>query len=354
MREGFSFVAMRISVAPYRWLFNRPFPTAHGTRDGTDSVFVRIEHDDFIGYGEATLPPYLKEKPDQVIAAIRSMRLTNGIALHDSAALIDEIEAKTPGLPATRNALSMAVFDIQARMAGVPLWEYWHMFTPGEAMTVRTIATAAIDDVEARLDELPPSHVLKVKLGSSNDFGLLEMIKALDDRPLLLDANQACSSVTKTVELLKQAGRVVGIEQPFAADDLEKHAELQRNTSVTVIADESIQGLEDLPKAEGVFTGVNIKLMKCGGLADAGLMIRDAHRMGLKVMLGSMSESSLGCLAMYHLAGGVDCVDLDGPWLIANDPFDGMRLLDEPGWIPRKPGVGARLRVDLPFTPIST
>jgi L-alanine-DL-glutamate epimerase-like enolase superfamily enzyme len=129
------------------------------------------------------------------------------------------------------------------------------------------------------------------------------------------------------------------MEQPFTEDDLDRHQELSTSGKVTVYADESIQDMAQLEARHAAFGGVNLKLMKCGGLDRAKAMAKCARELDLKVMLGSMSESSLGCTVMGHLAGMADIVDLDGPWLIANDPFRGigmeqgrLRLPEGAGW----------------------
>ena len=120
--------------------------------------------------------------------------------------------------------------------------------------------------------------------------------------------------------------RVVGLEQPFAKDRWELHKELANECPITVYGDESIQGLDDLERAPEAFGGVNLKLMKCGGLDVAEAMAERARELGLKVMLGSMSESTLGCGAMASLQHVADLADLDGPWLISNDPFEGLEM----------------------------
>ena len=342
---------MRISAARYRLLFKRPFTTAHGTRDGTDAVFVCIEHEGVVGYGEATLPPYLSESADSVEELVRSMRLTHGIGQDDAQALLSEIAAKTPDAPAARNALSMAVLDVLGKVSRQPLWQLWNCAPPpGSSQAMVTLATDRLDDIAERLAELPGSPVLKVKLGTLHDLELIKLIKHLDNRKLLLDANQGLRSVDDAMRILDAAGEdVVAIEQPFARDRWDLHGELQGRTTVSVIGDESIQGLEDLERAAGAFGGVNLKLMKCGGLPEALRMAQTARQLGLKVMLGSMSESSLGCLAMMHLSGLADLVDLDGPWLIRNDPFRGLGLFGEPDWKPLEPGIGAALVSELHF-----
>lgn len=192
-----------------------------------------------------------------------------------------------------------------------------------------TLGHTEVVDIEAKLRELPVTKVLKVKLGAANDLLVLDAIKALDDRLLFLDANQGWDDLDQALAAYERAGaeRVVGLEQPFAKNRWDLHKELRDRIPAPIFGDESIQGMSDLERAPEAFSGVNLKLMKCGGLDVAMEMADRARELGLKVMLGSMSESSLGCAAMATLQGQAEFVDLDGPWLIKNDPFQGMGMV---------------------------
>ncbi len=197
-------------------------------------------------------------------------------------------------------------------------------------MVMVTLGHSQLGDIPLKLKELPETGLLKVKLGSLDDEGTLGLVKSMDDRPLFLDANQGWTGVDQAMRAIETAGedRVIGLEQPFAKDRWDLHAHLRKLTKVPIYADESIQGKADLERATESFDGVNLKLMKCGGLDIANEMASRARELGLKVMLGSMSESSLGCGAMAQLAGMANLLDLDGPWLIKNDPFQGLRMED--------------------------
>ncbi|MDX9751842.1 MAG: enolase C-terminal domain-like protein, partial [Flavobacteriales bacterium] len=201
----------------------------------------------------------------------------------------------------------------------------------------------------AKLGELPRSRVLKVKLGSGLDRRTMEQVLALDDRRLFLDANQGWTDVRQALDMVRMAGegRLVGIEQPFAADRWDLHRQLGELTDVPVYADESVQGPDDLERAAGSFGGVNIKLMKCGGPDVAVAMARRARALGMRVMLGSMSESSLGSAVMAQLSGLADLADLDGPWLVRNDPFQGLAIADGRMTVTGRTGAGVQPRPGL-------
>lgn len=326
-------------------------------RDGTDSVFVRLEQDGVLGYGEATLPPYLPETQASVIARINAIRLPDLLTPEDTDAAIGLISAATMHAPAARNAVTMAVLDMAAQMTGQPLWRFLRLpEPPGASKAMVTLACDRLGDLEPRLEELPVSDVLKVKLGTIDDREQLKSLIPLDNRPLLLDANQSIGTIEHALELIELAGgteRVIAMEQPFGKARLADHVELQARTPVPVILDESIQDPADLQAVDASIGGVNLKLMKCGGLVGAVAMAAFARAKGVRVMLGSMSESSLGCSAMAHLSGAAELVDLDGPWLVSNDPFGGIGEAPVGRWKPQQAGIGAALGLPIQFTPIA-
>lgn len=324
-----------LHVAPYRLLFREPFGTAHGMRDGTDCVFVRLERNGIRGFGEATIPPYVVETQASVIHAYSSGRLQLVLKAGEES-LRQELERpEWSAMPAARAALQCALNEliISSQMAS-------ESSIDPDRVQGRAMVTIGLGDPRSypeRLAALPVGfEVLKVKLDGKQDEAIVEQILAHDSRPMLLDANQGWPNVKHGIRILSLIGpeRLVGLEQPFAKDRWDLHKELGERSGVLIIADESIQGLNDLEDAPGVFGGVNLKLMKCGGLDRAGQMAERARQLGLKVMLGSMSESSLGCAAMLTLSASADLLDLDGPWLIQNDPFIGLEL------------VGGRFKVD--------
>jgi len=331
---------MELSLARYRLLFIHPFGTAHGLRDGTDTVFVRLTHGCITGYGEATLPPYLEITQQSVFEELKDFNLDHLQYLENGV---------EPGLSApARAALSTAYYDLMSKdlgrsasslIVGLPN-------TGCDAPTMVTLGHSLLNHISLKLSEMPRSSCLKVKLGSLADKATLKAVKELDQRPLFLDANQGWTSVVQALDAIAIAGEgdVVGLEQPFAKERWDLHAELRNVTAVPIYGDESIQGVADLERATEAFDGVNLKLMKCGGLDSAAAMAKRARELGLKVMLGSMSESSLGCGAMAQLAGSADLLDLDGPWLIKNDPFQGLRMEDGRLLIEGITGVGIELR----------
>ena len=319
---------MILSYAPYRLQFKHPFGTAHGIRTGTDAVFVRLEENGHVGYGEATLPPYLNDTLISVVQEFISIELND---LFNK--LGEDLPHRNETFPLSlsrpcRAALSTAYYDLKSKqlnvIAGSLVETKGLSTTNGSAMV--TLGYSDLGDIELKLSQLPISTILKVKLGSIRDPVTIRRVIDLDNRKLFLDANQGWQDVDQVLDLIELAGedRIAGIEQPFGKDRWDLHAELSKLTRVPVFGDESIQGLHDPARARDVFNRVNIKLMKCGGIDRAAEIMIRARELDLLVMLGCMSESSLGCGAMAQLAPYSDLVDLDGPWLISNDPFTGL------------------------------
>lgn len=346
-------MALRISYCPFRLRFIHPFGTAHGVREGTDSVFIRLEEHDAVGYGEVTLPPYLKEKPAEVIQRLEALG-RSGLADSDALrAVLDDPDVFGPGQQGCRAGVQMAWIDLVGKQKQISVTQLLDIRRSKSVVALVTIGITEPPNVIDKLRELPLFNALKVKIKDRSSMNMIEVIRRLDDRQLFLDANQGLDSVDDALVLAAAAGdRLLALEQPFAVDRADRQRDLQARIPVCIYGDESIQGPEDLERAPGTFGGVNIKLMKCGGLDRAKAMADRAEALGMKVMLGSMSESSLGCTAMAHLAGQADIADLDGPWLIANDPFRGLGLRDGGLVVPDRPGIGAVLQADLAFDPI--
>ena len=342
-----------ISYCPYRLLFKHPFGTAHGVRTGTDSIFIRVEEDRVIGYGEVTLPPYLNEKPEEVIDRLHRI---GGMELGSSKGLLDVLEhehlfgADGQGC---RAGLQTALSDLLAKKAQVTVRQYLGVKTRKSGVTLVTVGISKLDELLGKLQELPQSRGLKLKAGHEGADYMILTIRGLDTRMLFVDANQAMGTIEEAMALMESAGdRLLAMEQPFPVERDDLQRKLQKRTAICIYGDESIHDLIQLEQSVDVFKGVNIKLMKCGGLDRAKAMTDRAGELGMKVMLGNMSESSLGCTAMAHLAGQADIVDLDGPWLIQNDPFAGISMEHGKLIMPEGPGIGALLRAELEFKPI--
>ena len=294
---------LRLSYAPYRLLFKHPFETSHGVRDGTDSIFIRIEGNGAVGYGEVTLPPYLEEKPRAVIDRLISLGHSELADQEACLAYLNDEKAWGKHEQGCRAGLHSAWIDLMSYKQQVTVAQILNVSNLKRALTMVTIGITPVAQVESVLQDLPKSDVLKVKMNGPVSIPMLQAVLAADPRPVFIDANQGLRSLAEAEELIRSANkRLVAIEQPFKVNDSGLQVEFQRKSNPVVYGDEAIQGLNDLEHVTGQFRGVNIKLIKCGGLDRAKAMADRAAELGMKLMLGSMSESSLGCTAMAHLA----------------------------------------------------
>jgi L-alanine-DL-glutamate epimerase-like enolase superfamily enzyme len=201
------------------------------------------------------------------------------------------------------------------------------------------------DLIVQKVKEAAAYPILKVKMGSDDDREVLTAVRDTTMSRIRVDANEGWTmqGALERLEWLARLG-VELVEQPLPVDRIEETRELRRHSPLPFYADESVHRAADIPRLAGAFDGINIKLMKCGGLAEAMRMIAVARALGMKVMLGCMIESSLGITAAAHLSPLVDTADLDGNLLIDNDPFVGATVELGRIVLPDGPGLGVTWR----------
>lgn len=326
----------------YTLELQRTFRVSRGASDVRENLFVEIECEGTIGLGEAAPIARYAQSCTTAARAVEQMvgRIRNPRAFSQA---VEEVWVA--GQPAAAAAVDMALWDLAGKRLGVPVYE---LLGVDPATIPPTSFTIGIDDPETiarKVDEAEPFAVLKVKLGSSDDKALLSAVRRVTDRPLRVDANEGWSFEEARANLVWLADMGVElVEQPLPAARLEEMGTLRKISPLPLIADESVANAADIPALANAFDGINIKLMKCGGLSEARRMIDVARAHGLRVMLGCMVESSLAITAASHLAPLVDWTDLDGHLLIRNDPFVGCLLLDGSVVPPPAPGLGVRTR----------
>ncbi len=186
--------------------------------------------------------------------------------------------------------------------------------------------------------------VLKIKVGLKTDEETLEAVRSATKKPLRVDANEGWKDKEEAVRKINwlESQGVEFVEQPMPAAMLEETRWVRSRVHIPIIADEACLHPGDIPRLANSFDGVNIKLMKCGGMLEAFRMIQIARSLGLKTMLGCMIESSIGVSAAAQLSPLVDYADLDGNLLIANDPYRGVRVEKGKLILPDRPGLGLR------------
>jgi L-alanine-DL-glutamate epimerase-like enolase superfamily enzyme len=241
-------------------------------------------------------------------------------------AIIDEIDTIAPNNTSAKAAVDIALHDWLGKSLQAPLWKTWGLDKDKTPVSSFTIGIDTPDKIESKIKEAEEYPILKVKVGLHNDEEIIRTIRNLTNKSLRVDANEGWTSKEAALDkiLWMEEQGVELIEQPMPASQLDDIAWLQERIHIPLIADESVKGISDIEKINGAFDGINIKLMKCGGLRNAMKMIKLAKKNNLKIMLGCMIETSVGIAAAANLSPLADYADLDGNLLISNDPFHGI------------------------------
>jgi len=331
-----------VSVIPYSLSFKFPFKLASGTRSHTDLVILKIVSGKLTGYGEAALPPYLGATVASTILFFESLdwKSVLEMPLKEALELMDKSSVDSN---AAKAAVDIALHDLKAQEENVKVSTLYGIRNEKKVITTYTIGISNEKELKAKLKEGADFKIIKLKLGSDDDMELIKSYRKHSQKPFCVDVNQGYKTRDKAAamsEFLLKNG-VLFIEQPMPAEHFEEMSWVRERVDVPFIADESVKRLKDLNQSTEAFDGVNIKLMKSTGIAEAFEMITHSRKLNLKVVLGAMAESSLGNTAAAHLASLADWVDLDGPMLTSNDPFEGMTYDDGSIVLPNRVGVGA-------------
>ena len=334
---------MKLRYYPYELQLQHTFTVSSYSRNTTPDVQVEIDYQGYTGYGEASMPPYLGQSVDSVTAFLEKVNLeqfADPFCLEDILAYVDSL---SPGDSAAKAAVDIALHDLVGKLLGAPWYRIWG-YNPAKAPS--TTFTIGIDTPEVvkekTLECADRFNILKVKVGTDSDKEMIETIRSVTDLPIAVDANQGWTDRFQALDMiywLRDHG-IVMVEQPLSVDRIDDLAWLRERSPLPIFGDESVQGLDDVRRAVGVFDGINIKLMKCGGLRNAHKMVDLARGLGLKVMLGCMTETSCAVSAAAQLSPAVDFADLDGNLLISNDLFEGVGLHEGKLVLPDRPGIG--------------
>ena len=331
---------MKLSYRPFELLLKHTFTISGHSRVATPIMIVELEHEGFTGYGEASMVPYLGESLKTAADFLTKVNTKQFKLPFQFAAIISYLDSIAPGNTAVKAAVDIALHDLDGKLQGQPCWQ---MLGSNPTLMPPTSYTIGIDEPEImaqKAAEATDFSVIKVKLGSGDDKARINAIRAVTHVPLYVDVNQGWNDRNHALEMiwwLFEQG-VVLIEQPMPRTDLEGNAWLTAQSPLPLIGDEAVQRLADVEKAVEVYHGINVKLMKCAGMFEAKQMIDRARQLGLKILVGCMSETSCATLAAASLAPQCDWADIDGPFLTNNNPYatpafaNGKYLLsDDPG-----------------------
>ncbi|MBP1660481.1 MAG: L-alanine-DL-glutamate epimerase [Candidatus Aminicenantes bacterium] len=338
----------RVTVKTYELKLRQAWGLSRGTWTTRRNAFIRLERDGFAGLGEAAPIARYDETAESAAAFLEKARPVLDRDLGDYAVRFAEAGALDPGEHAAKAALDMAILDWSARKLGVPLWRLLGLGRDKAVTTTYSIGIDEIPVMQQKVRDAADFGVYKIKVGTADDRKIIEGIRAVTDKPLRADANEGWKTREQALEMIDwMAGQGVElIEQPLPADRLEDYAWLKDRVKIPIFADESLILPSDLPRIAPYFHGVNVKLMKCGGLQEAVRLAGMARALGLKLMIGCMIETSLGISAGAAVASLFDYADLDGNLLISNDPFRGVQTVKDRLVLDDKPGLG--VEGDLP------
>ncbi len=343
---------MKLNFVPYLIKFKRPFSIAHGVRDSTPVVFTRLESQGVIGYGEASMPPYLGESHQSAILFLDKaknllQKFSNPLEVEP---ILTEVDKLAKGNTAAKACIDIALHDLVGKIKNESCYKLFGANNNKKLYTTYTIPIDNPEGIHNRLEEAKEYEILKVKLGSANDKGIIDEITKQTNKRIVVDVNEGWSDKIEALEMIHWLAdrNVQFVEQPMPKECRVDIGWLAKHSPIPIIADEAVQRLTDVEKAAGIYSGINIKLMKCTGLNEARKMISLARKYEMKIMIGCMSETSCAISAAAQLAPLVDWIDLDGPLLIAEDYFNGVTFAQGQVILNNLPGIGVTPLPNLP------
>jgi L-alanine-DL-glutamate epimerase-like enolase superfamily enzyme len=310
------------------------------------TLIVELIQDGISGYGEATSNKYYGftiERMAKDLAALQPQFA--GATLDDPVQLWSLVAPALADDPFALCALDQAAYDLWGKLRGQPVWKLWGLSIETTPLSNYTIGIDSIEVMVAKMKEFPGWPIYKIKLGTDRDVEIVRSLRRHTDATFRVDANcgWTAEQTIRYAPQLKELG-VEFIEQPLPADRAEEMKRVGAESVLPIIADENCIAEADVARChQAGFRGINIKLTKCGGLTPARRMIAEARRLGLSVMVGCMTESSVGISAIAQLLPLLDYVDMDGAVLLAKDIADGVRLDRGRCIYPDVPGNGVTL-----------
>jgi L-alanine-DL-glutamate epimerase-like enolase superfamily enzyme len=290
------------------------------------TLIVELEEDGYRGYGEATTNNYYGFTFENMAAALERVRAElERTTLEDPVTLWQQLHPKLKDNPFAQCALDQAAHDLWGKKLGQPVYRLWGLEAKSLPQTDYTIGIDDIDVMVAKMQEFPNWPIYKIKLGTTHDLDIVRALRQHTTSRFRVDANcgwSAEETIRNSHEL--KPLNVEFIEQPLPADQGAAMEQVFRESALPVIADESCIVESDVDRCVNRFHGINIKLVKCGGLTPARRMITRARELGLQVMVGCMTESTVGISAIAQLLPLLDYVDMDGALLLAKDIATGV------------------------------
>ena len=324
---------LELSVEPLELPLVHTFTIARSSESVARTALLRMRWGAIDALGEASPSSRYGESVASVIAGL------NAHPLGDDPYALDALLADLP--PAQRCGLDVALHDCIAKDVDRPLWRLLGLDPARTPLTSFTIGIAPVEKMLDKVRVVGAHPVIKVKLGTGAEIDTIAAIRAIYTGTIRIDANEGWNAET-AVAILNELERyeIEFCEQPIPAGTPERLRWIRERTSIPLVTDEDSKDASDLAALAGCVHGINVKLVKCGGIRGALAMIHTARALKLKIMLGCMVESAVLTTAAAHLSPLVDWADLDGPFLVANDPFDGLQYDKGKIVLPQRPGLG--------------
>ncbi|MDB5248439.1 MAG: dipeptide epimerase [Segetibacter sp.] len=335
---------MKLKYKQINLPFKHPFTISRGTKTHQPSLVVELELGPYKGYGESPAITYYDITVEQMIEDLEKKKLfVEKFALIDPERYWHYLHHLFPKNPFLVCALDMAGWDLYGKMKGKPLYQLWNTTLNEGIMTDYTIGIDTIEKMVEKMQE-KPWPIYKIKLGTPEDIAIVKALRKHTDAVLRVDANAGWTTEEALEKIPVLAGLGVElIEQPLHKDNWDGMKILFERSALPLIADESCVFEKDVEKCFMHFHGINIKLTKCSGITPARRMITKARELNLKVMMGSMNESTLGSSAIVHFIPQLDYVDVDGPLLLAEDIATGVHFDNGSVKVSGEPGLGVFL-----------
>ena len=336
---------MKLTLHPFELPLKYPFGISRGTISVRHTLIVELEQDGVSGYGEATENAYYGVTVDDMRLLLDQVRpIVEAAVLGDPAEFWQQMQVHLARCPFAHCALDTAAHDLWGKLQNEPVWKLWGLSLENLPSSNYTIGLDTIEVMIHKLEEFPGWPVYKIKLGTKSDVEIVRRLRERTEATFRVDANGAWNA-DQTVQIARALAPlgVEFLEQPLPADDWRGVRRAARESVLPIVADESCRLPGDVDRVSGLFQGINIKLVKCGGLTPARRMIARARQLGLEVMVGCMTESTVGISAIAQLLPLVDYADLDGALLLSRDIATGVRLERGRVIYSRDSGCGVRL-----------
>ena len=337
---------MKISYKVLSLELKFPFSIAKFSRTSTAILLLKLEYEGCFGLGEASMVPYMGENPETAVAFLNKVDFSSSVFSYpfQMQAILNYLDSIEMNMPAVKAAIDIALHDITGKIQQKPCYKLYDAQPKLMPLTSYTIGIDSPDIIIKKVEDALSYDfkLLKIKLGRDSDRLLIDTIRLVTDLPLYVDANQGWEDKYEGVEMthwLKEQG-VILIEQPMVKENIDDNAWITDHSPIPIIADEAVQRLSDIDKVKGAYHGINIKLMKSAGMYEAHQMLIKAKESGLKIMIGCMSETSVATLAGAALAPLCDFVDLDGPFMTKNNPYNQPYFISGKYKLSDLPGLG--------------